>query len=625
MPESLKCEQDKDRNELFSFIPFGICVSLILILAYIFGLAPIGEKRELADSDCYLRLLRVEDLHKGGNWYDPVVLRINPPHGQTSHWTRPFDVLLFAGALPIALFTDFESALFWWGVIISPVLLIATLIALQWSTKPILSLSKDGPFLACLLFVFTLITLCFYQAGRPDHHSLINFVFVLSIGFTFRIILRPISTRLCYMAGAISALSMWISVESMVPVGITIGVLGLLWLLEGGDFLDKSLHYTLALFAVTGLSLVLERAWDSLFTEEYDRLSIVHLSAFGFITILWITIYVLNRYTQLFRRRANRFSSILVGVAMLALAIFVSFPKFYNGPFADIDPRIIPFWLSRIAEMQPLLSLSCPLTLQSQLIVPAIVCFPFLFYLLLKNVHNENRKGWIYISISLVVFILISLYQIRWLLYTQVLLSIPMARLMVLMRQRGPKTGFRKTLKNLLILLLFCAGPLCLGLFAERFIKRGDSAKSHQEVSLIRICDYLAQAEEWGGQDLLILTHVDFGAEILYRTEHKVLSTPHATGTPHRNGQGILDTYDIMTADTNEKALELIQKRKIDLILLCLKSSESAYYSKPGQTSTFYKRLREDTIPNWLRKVELPSDLSSSFLLFETIEGSESR
>jgi len=624
MPESLKCEQDKDRIELFSFIPFGICVALILILLYMIGLAPI-KNGELADSDCYLRLLRVEDLHKGGNWYDPVVLRINPPHGQTSHWTRLFDILLLVGAVPISLFTDFESALFWWGIIISPLLLIATLIALQWSTRSILSLSKDGPFLACLLFVSQLITLSYCQAGRPDHHSLLIFVFVLSVGFTFRMILRPFSARLCYIAGAISALSMWVSVESMVPVGLTIGVLGLLWLLEGGDFLDKSLHYTLALFAVTGLSLVLERAWHSLLADEYDRLSIVYLSVFGFITALWITIYVLNRHTKLFRRRANRFSSILVGVAMLALAILVSFPKFYKSPFADIDPRIIPIWLSKIAEMQPLLSKSGSLAIAAQLIGPAIVCFPFLVYLLFRKTHNESRKGWIYISISLVVFILISLYQIRWLFYTQVLLSIPMARLMVLLRQRGPKAGFLRTLRNVFISLIFSAGPLCLGLFAERFVKRGDSAKSHQEVSLIQICDYLAQAEEWGGQDLLILTHVDFGAEILYRTEHKVLSTPHATGTPSRNGQGIWDTYEIMTADTDAEALELIQKRKIDLILLCPKSTESAFYSKPEHEATFYKRLLDDTIPNWLRKVELSSNLSSSFLLFETIEGSESR
>ena len=153
-----------------------------------------------------------------------------------------------------------------------------------------------------------------------------------------------------------------------------------------------------------------------------------------------------------------------------------------------------------------------------------------------------------------------------------------------------------------------------LGLLADAIII-GNSARSNQQVSLVRICEYLAEDVKWQKRSFRILAHVDFGPEILYLTQHEVIGTPY-----HRNGPGILDTYDIMTADMDEKALEIIQKRGIDLILLCPKSSESGVYLKSEQTSTFYKRLREDTIPNWLRKVELPSDLSSSFLLFETIE-----
>ena len=143
----------------------------------------------------------------------------------------------------------------------------------------------------------------------------------------------------------------------------------------------------------------------------------------------------------------------------------------------------------------------------------------------------------------------------------------------------------------------------------------GDSVRSHKQVSLVLICEYLAEAEKWREQNYRIFTHVDFGAEILYRTQHEVIGIPY-----HRNGPGILDTYDIMTADTDEKALEIIQKRGIDLILLRPKSTESIFYSKPELASTFYQRLRDNIIPNWLREVELPSDLSSSFLLFETIE-----
>jgi hypothetical protein len=158
-------------------------------------------------------------------------------------------------------------------------------------------------------------------------------------------------------------------------------------------------------------------------------------------------------------------------------------------------------------------------------------------------------------------------------------------------------------------------GFLLLGLLADVIFKKADPEKNRQKVSLIRICEYLDEAEKWQPRSLRILTHIDFGAEILYRTRHEVIGTPY-----HRNSPGIVDTYEIMTAGTDQEALRLIRKRGIDLLLLCPKSRESVFYSKPEQASTFYQRLLDNTVPGWLRKVELPSDLSSSFLLFETIE-----
>ena len=147
------------------------------------GKAPI-KKNELGDSDCYMRLVRVSKLYHSGRWYDAVISRSNAPYGESLHWTRPFDVLLLAGAVPLSLFTDFKTALFWWGVIISPVLLIGAIIALQWAVRPILK--GEGPFLAGLLLVFQMVIFAYFQPGRPDHHSFIVFLFVLSIGFAFQ-------------------------------------------------------------------------------------------------------------------------------------------------------------------------------------------------------------------------------------------------------------------------------------------------------------------------------------------------------------------------------------------------------------------------------------------------------
>jgi hypothetical protein len=360
--------------------------------------------------------------------------------------------------------------------------------------------------------------------------------------------------------------------------------------------------------------MIFERPWYDLTTQQFDRLSLVHWSILGFIAVFWVITLIFDLYSVFFLRMSRRFSFVLAGTAAIALTTLLCYPKFFKGPFADVDPAIIPVWLKKVEEVQPLLTIST-FVIPLQLFGSAVLTFIFLFYLMLTDRRNECRIGWLFILLAAVVFFLISLYQIRWSAYAQILLILPMTALMVLLRQKGPSTGFLKTLKNVFIVLVFSFGFLLLGLLADEIFQKGDSGENRDEVSLIRMCKYLTDSEKWRQRSFRILTHIDFGSEILYRTRHEVIGTPY-----HRNSMGILDTYEIMTADTDAEAHKLIQKRNIDLIMLCPKSSESAFYSKHGHESTFYKRLLNDTIPDWLRKVDLPADLSSSFLLFETIE-----
>ena len=60
---------------------------------------------------------------------------------------------------------------------------------------------------------------------------------------------------------------MWINVESMVPVGITIGILGLLWLWQDRNYAEKSLHFILALFIFTGIAIAFDSIDDFLFVR----------------------------------------------------------------------------------------------------------------------------------------------------------------------------------------------------------------------------------------------------------------------------------------------------------------------------------------------------------------------
>ena len=103
---------------------------------------------------------------------------------------------MLAGAVPLSYFVDFETALYWWGVVLSPILLVLALISLNWATRIILS--KDGTFLVILLFLCQAMVPAYFDAGRPDHHSLLILLNILYVGIVLRMVVRPFKNYLCY-------------------------------------------------------------------------------------------------------------------------------------------------------------------------------------------------------------------------------------------------------------------------------------------------------------------------------------------------------------------------------------------------------------------------------------------
>ena len=111
-------------------IPLG-CLVLMQALLALTGIVPVLDGG-LADSDAYMRLVRVLQLHDSGAWFDPREPRINPPEGHIQHWTRPLDALLLAGAWLLQPVFGFARALHLWGVLISPALLGLAVVAIAW-------------------------------------------------------------------------------------------------------------------------------------------------------------------------------------------------------------------------------------------------------------------------------------------------------------------------------------------------------------------------------------------------------------------------------------------------------------------------------------------------------------
>jgi hypothetical protein len=150
-------------------------------------------------------------------------------------------VLLFIGAWIGAPLLGFKNALNVWGVLISPMLQILGLIAFFWALLPLFS--NRQIYVLGVLFAFQLVIIVSFRAGRPDHQSLIYLLFVLSLGFGTRLLLQPFRLRWCYGAGFVSALALWVSVESVFVILMNLLCLGLFWLL-GDDDLERKLFHS---------------------------------------------------------------------------------------------------------------------------------------------------------------------------------------------------------------------------------------------------------------------------------------------------------------------------------------------------------------------------------------------
>jgi hypothetical protein len=596
------------RGFLWVTLCLSAAVPALFVTAYLTGF--IGVKPgSLSDSDCYVHLLRAEKLWQTGRWYDPAVERSNAPYGEELHWTRPFDVLLLLGGAPGALFVGVRPALFWWGVILSPVLLGVTLAVLPWAVRPLLG--REGSFTLGMLFTCQIGTWLVFQAGRPDHHSLIMLLFVLGLGFSFRMILYPFDRGICYGAGIVAALSLWASIESSLVVGLSCLAFAALWIACGGDSHRKALHYSGALSAGLVAALLIERPPANLGAMELDRLSVAHCVVFGLITAGWGGIFICNRRWGWFQQWAGRLFALIAGSATLAVLLWVFLPALTKGPLADVSPEVTRIYVRNVAEMRPLLASGPGRSLAAAVIGAAAICIP----LLLRRVARGPRaSGWLYVAAATGLFMPLSFLQIRWTPYTQVLLALPLAEIILVAWTRLDRWPYtlKRTLAKTGVLAACCYFLLLSGVVFDAIC--GVTPENNQEdhLALAPLCRYLTEAPAYAGRRLRILTDVFWGGEILYRTPHEVVGTPY-----HRNTQGILDTYRAFSAATDGQAFEVIRGRGINLVLVAPGSDRiRRFYGGNHAGSTFYQRLCDGQIPSWCRQVDLPMDLAS-FRLFE--------
>lgn len=508
----------------------------------------------LIDPDCYMHLQRALRLMTGGwqmSGFDP---RINAPFGYAIHWTGLFDGLLVAGAWPLTLLgLNAHGALYVWGSLISPLLLILAMTVFAAGVRPWVA----GPsflWLTVLFFTQPQLSRAFY-AGRPDHHSLILGLLMVQLAWVYaamdgRTGRSAKAAALAFAAGSAAGIQLCTTVEALPIILMVSLTLGLAWSLFAQDVRKLLAAYWGGCFVTTLAWLGLTRA-PIFFEPAYDRVSIVHVVVLGagVIAIMLAGLLV---------RRMSRLAALACGGLFALAAVAAIYPDFFRGPWPDLDPAIIA-WHREIGELQPLVPDSWPrLTAFLGQFAASLVALPLVLHRL-RHGETGMRLAMLPALCGFCLFGALSLVQMRWSGELQAVMLLPWT----LTTLQIMRSNFSLTFGNrripirsavLALALLLQMGPVA----SQPALRRSDSAPAPQ-------CDWTAAARALGEirpQRGSVMTELWVGPEILWRTGFDVV------GAPYEMAPALADTELFETGSAAE-GRGVLARRHIDYVLTC--------------------------------------------------------
>ena len=535
---------------------------------------------ELFDSDSYMRLVRVQMLIRGDDWYDDRIARANAPDGHGMHWSRPMDGLLLAGAALLSPLLGWDGGLHQAGVWLSPLLHLATLLALLWAIRPLLP--RQGLLWLGLLFPLQLFLDYQFAPGRPDHHALILFLFVCALGPQIRAMAAAGLQRPAWaMALALPlGLMVWVSIEGLLAAALAFALFALRWLWQGRAWALSGLALGATITAISALAVLAEYPpghWDSV---VYDKISLVHVTLFTLVTCAFaIAAYFPARWPG------------LIAFAAVPACQLWAYPAFLQGPLAGQDPAFAAAIFQYAGETVPLRS---PADLALYL-GPALLALPYGLWHLYAA---RGRWPWLVLTAGLMLYLPLAMLQFRWSPYVA-LLALPgysailTSCLQVLIRKRALANTFTAALAGTIVVVGFAVGF---------FLLSARLPGTPVNVAAPTKCPQDAMARHLAARfpaPQRILSYMTIGPAILYRSDHEVIATPY-----FRNARGGGDTLAFFRATDPNAALEIARRRQIDLVLTCPRDRESRIYG-PGSA-----------LPAWLQPLALPAELGRWYHLY---------
>jgi hypothetical protein len=577
------------------FLMVGILLVFLNVAGAVDTWMQPGMTFDFVDSDVWLRLVRVWELHDHGAWYDRTIARWDAPYGLENHWSRPLDVFLLALAWPASLVMSYQHAMIFAAVACNAVLWIVAIIGMLALCRQ-LGIRNPGLWVAVFLVLYSIDIAFVLQIGRADHHGLLLALLV----WVMALLACHLNWRrrgdLC-AAGLVSGLAMWVSPEFILIIAVALVALGIDWVRSGDTArIRAAVLYALMVWAVCAVALFLEWPLSRLLTLSYIRLSIVHVHVLA--VTLVAAVLLASMASRMASWRSRLSVAALIGAVSLAW-IYYFYPRLHQGPMADTPPELLASFQAVWFELKSMMVI---FGVQGTIVKVAAYILPMLAYL--HRLRAKYDPAMLFLLVLAASCTALSVYMFRWGSYAAIACLPGWAMLAdsfeARLSRRWPSLARQSPRLPVGISVIAVLG-LFLSLFAATMV----SHQAEEPVSLVdngkclrEIVEIMEQGE-LSGPPQVAVTHSDLGGQLLFWTPHGAIAANF-----NYNEQGLRDLDDFLFAQNEKEAKAIVAKRKIGLVLLCPLAVEKPIFPEnPVRSPVFIRQLASGKLPAWLEAV----------------------
>jgi hypothetical protein len=539
----------------------------------------------LSDTDDNMRMMQVRGLLGGQDWYDLRQHRLNPPYGADIHWSRLVDLpiaglkLLFA---PLIGGANAEKL----AVTVAPLLPMG--VAMAGIAVTVRRLIAPQAF-ALAIAVF----LCGHSLRgqwvplRIDHHGWqLAFLALALMALT-----DPKRARGGAILGAATAASLTVGLEMLLYLAVAGAAAALMWVRDGGQA-RRIATYGASLAGGCALGYLLFASYANR-APVCDALSPVWLSAMAAAGALCVALSFLRADSW-----KLRFGAAALGGAVLAGGFALAWPQCL-GRLEQVSPELVQLWLGNVREARPLYLHGYKTAISiAALPVAGLVGYGVMLWRNRRDLAQLVPWGAAAALALLAAGLL--LWQSRAGPAAQ-LLAVPGATALGWILIPWLRSSRMMLVRVLGVVAAFLLISGILPQQALRLVPQ-EKAKKPATPNKSHLCQTLygmkPVAQVPKGQ---VLTFVDLGPRLITITHHEAVAGPY-----HRNGRDIIDIHHAFRG-TPENAREIVDRRKVDYVLICPGMPESTLYASQAKNG-FYMQLVRGQVPPWLKPVPLPKE-----------------